>query len=249
MKGFEEHGFYEAKTANDAWEHWFSELTKQAADRTLIESRDGPVCGEVLNSMTVIKDPTRNIVSSLHRNLSMRYAVGELLWYLSGSNDMSHIAKFSKVWEKLSDDGHTINSAYGHRIFSEFGFNQLEFVRRMLMDQPGSRQALIHIKDPCDYLENPTKDVPCTIALQYTIRENKLYATTYMRSNDIWTGFPYDVFSFTCLQIILAFRLNVDIGTYTHIAGSLHLYDRDYKKWQKGVDPIGSTCSTEEGCS
>ena len=52
--------------------------------------------------------------------------------------------------------------------------------------------------------------------------------TVYMRSNDIWMGLPYDVFSFTCMQILLAFKLGVGIGTYTHHAASLHLYKRDY---------------------
>ena len=54
--------------------------------------------------------------------------------------------------------------------------------------------------------------------------------TTYMRSNDLWMGFPYDVFQFTCLQTLLAMELDVELGTYTHVAGSLHLYERDYAK-------------------
>ena len=40
-------------------------------------------------------------------------------------------------------------------------------------------------------------------------------------------GFPYDVFSFTAMQCKMAMELNVGIGTYTHIAGSLHLYERN----------------------
>ena len=51
-----------------------------------------------------------------------------------------------------------------------------------------------------------------------------------MRSNDLWLGFPYDVFQFTCLQVRMAMELGLDIGTYTHIAGSLHLYARDFEK-------------------
>jgi thymidylate synthase len=48
-----------------------------------------------------------------------------------------------------------------------------------------------------------------------------------MRSNDIWMGFPYDVFSFTAMQCLMAMELGLGIGTYTHIAGSLHLYERN----------------------
>lgn len=206
---------------NLAWEAWYDTLSgMNMADN----SRDGEVCGEVLNAITIIKNPTKNIVTSDTRKLSLRYAIGELLWYLSGSNRVSDIKQFSKSWENLSDDGETVNSAYGYRIFEKFGFNQFDHVVDLLKKDPNSRQAVIHIKDPTN---TPTKDLPCTVCLQYFIRDNKLYATTYMRSNDIWLGFPYDVFSFTCFQILLAMRLGVEIGDYTHIAGSLHLYTRN----------------------
>lgn len=47
---------------------------------------------------------------------------------------------------------------------------------------------------------------------------------TYMRSNDAYTGLPHDVFCFTMLQEIIARNLNIDLGSYKHIVGSLHLY-------------------------
>lgn len=210
-----------ADSITDAWEYWYKRLTAQNLNAS---SRDGQVIGEVLNAITIITDPTRNILTSSIRKMPVRYAVGELLWYLSGSNKLEDIKRYSKAWENLSDDGETVNSAYGYRIFKQFGFNQWEHVKNLLKADPSSRQAVIHIKDPsCE----PTKDLPCTVCLQYFIREGKLYATTYMRSNDIWLGFPYDVFSFTCLQTLLAMELGVELGTYTHIAGSLHCYARN----------------------
>lgn len=225
--------FYSTLTVDNAWDKWFNTFRAESIDAAAEASRDGEVVAECLNAVTVIEDPTRNIVTSPDRKLPMRYAVGELLWYLSGSNKLSDITKFSTVWERMSDDGETVNSAYGNRIFKQFGFNQFVYVKHALSRNPNSRQAVIHIKDPIDYQSYPTKDVPCTVALQYFIREGALHATTYMRSNDLWMGFPYDVFSFTCFQILLAFSLGVDIGTYTHIAGSLHLYKRDYEAWKE----------------
>lgn len=226
-----------AKTANEAWQFWFDRLKEQAEAGVLNASRDGAVVGEFLNAVTVIEDPTRNIVTSMDRRMPMRYAVGELLWYFSGSNRLKDIEVFSKAWDRMSDDGKTVNSAYGHRIFDQFGFNQLEYVAKALQKDPNSRQAVIHIKDPQDYTKYPTKDVPCTVCLQFFVRDGKLHMTTYMRSNDVWTGFPYDVFSFTCIQIFLAFSLGVDIGTYTHVAGSLHMYQRSLEEWESKHQP------------
>lgn len=223
----------EAETVTEAWDIWFENLKDMTGSFIKAPSRDGIVVGEYLNAVTVIKDPTRNIVLSPERMMPTRYAIGELLWYLSGSNRLSDIAKYSKVWNRMSDDGETLNSAYGYRIFEKFGFNQLEYVENLLKKEPLTRQAVIHIKDPIDHIEHPSKDVPCTLSLQFLVRNGALNLTVHMRSNDIWTGFPYDVFSFTCIQIMLAFRLGLEIGTYTHTAGSLHLYERDLDKWNK----------------
>jgi thymidylate synthase len=205
----------------DAWETWYKILSEM---NKTDDSRDGEVCGEIINAITIITDPTKNILKSNIRNMPMRYAVGELLWYLSGNNKLDAIKRYSKAWESLSDDGETINSAYGYRIFEQFGFDQWKYVKGLLKKDPNTRQAVIHIKDASN---KPTKDTPCTVSLQFLLRNGQLNLTTYMRSNDIWLGFPYDVFSFTCMQIIMAFELGVEIGEYTHIAGSLHLYTRN----------------------
>lgn len=226
-----------AENIDDAWETLMEELYNQR-DILHLNSRDGVVVGELLNTCITITDPTRCILKSKSRKMPIRYAVGELLWYLSGSNKVDDIGVYSKVWKNLTDNGETVNSAYGYRIFEKYGFDQMDYVYKVLKEHPDSRQAVIHIKDAINYLDYPTKDVPCTIALQYFIRDGKLHTTTYMRSNDIWTGFPYDVFSFTAFQTMLAFKLNVGIGEYTHIAGSLHLYERDAISYTKNLEEI-----------
>jgi len=47
-----------------------------------------------------------------------------------------------------------------------------------------------------------------------------------MRSNDVVWGLPYDVFLFTMLQEMLAQTLDLELGSYIHVAGSFHLYER-----------------------
>lgn len=211
--------FKEYNTANDAWVDLYDQLLK-CDDNTVVHGRK--MKGEILTAVSIIHNPREGIVNSPVRDMSMKYAIGELLWYLSGSNMLSDIQPYSSFWSKISDDGLTINSSYGHRIKSKFGFDQWEYVKNTLRNDRGSRQAVIHIKDAS---ETPTNDMPCTIALQYQIRGNELHATTIMRSNDIWLGWPYDVFCFTSLQVLLAMELGVTVGTYTHIANNLHLYE------------------------
>lgn len=224
---------FEGKTVNDVWEEAFLALKNQAEDGFTDSSRDGAVVGEFLDAVMCVTDPTRNIVSSPIRNMPMRYAVGELAWYLSGSNKVKDIAQYAKKWADISDDGETNNSAYGYRIFHKFGFDQWEYVKSLIRKDPNTRQAVIHIKDASD---TPTKDTPCTVYLQFFLRNNKLNLSVHMRSNDIWMGVPYDMFSFCFLQVKMAMELGVEVGSYTHYAGSLHMYQRDYTSALKNME-------------
>lgn len=218
---------------NAAWEYWFAALLAQhRSTLSTATSRDGAVAAEIINAITVVKDPTRMIVNSAARKLPMRYAVGELLWYMSGSQKLKDIKLFSSAWDRMSDDGETVNSCYGHKIRHFYGFDQWQDVIDRLKADPNTRQAVIHIKDARP-ITDQTKDTPCTLSLQFLLRDGKLNLTTTMRSNDIWTGLPYDMFSFCSMQVMLAMELGVDVGTYTHQAGSLHIYERNLPDKEK----------------
>lgn len=219
--------YYTCDNINLAWDYWYKVLSAMEENAN---SRDGEIHGEVINAITEILDPTKNILNSDVRKLSMRYAIGELLWYLSGNNSLKEIQKYTKNWDRMSDDGETVNSNYGYCIKNKFDFDQWEYVKELLRKDPNTRQAVIHIKTADNKKSN---DVNCTVCLQFFIRYNKLYLTTYMRSNDIWLGFPYDVFQFTCMQILMSMQLGIGLGSYTHIAGSLHLYERDLRKGER----------------
>lgn len=223
---------FNGKSVNDVWTQAFEALSEQAKKGYEAGSRDGSVAGEICDAVFCVEDPTRSIVSSPIRKMPMRYAVGELAWYLSGSNKVKDISRFAKKWADISDDGETNNSAYGWRIFDKFGFDQWEYVKNLLKRDPLSRQAVIHIKDASN---QPTKDVPCTVYLQFLLRDEKLNLSVHMRSNDIWMGVPYDMFSFCFLQMKMAMELGVKVGEYTHYAGSLHMYRRDYETALKNM--------------
>ena len=57
-----------------------------------------------------------------------------------------------------------------------------------------------------------------------------------MRSNDAFMGLPHDVFAFTMIQELMARSLAIEMGTYKHMVGSLHLYSEhaaDAKQYLK----------------
>lgn len=148
--------------------------------------------------------------------------LGELCWYLAKTNDLGFISYYIPAYKTYAD-GNEIFGGYGPRLFNWRGVNQLANVTDVLRKKPFSRQAVIQLFDAHDIMEKH-EDVPCTCTLQFMIRQDKLYMFTNMRSNDALWGLPHDIFCFTMLQEIMARSLAVELGTYKHAVGSLHLY-------------------------
>lgn len=182
---------------------------------------------ELINYMFSIKDISNEYVSLETRNTSYSYLIGELLWYWQGRNDLKFIRHFSKFWDKISDDGETSNSAYGYILKKKHGFDQIETIIDLLDKDPTSRRAIINFNVPNKNVSS-TKDEICTICLNFRIKNNKLNCTCVMRSNDVIFGLTYDLSYFILLQKYIADRLNVGYGSYTHIAFSMHVYERDF---------------------
>ncbi len=151
-------------------------------------------------------------------------ALGELLWYLAGSNELKFIEYYLRHYRELSEDKETLWGAYGPRLFNMRGINQLDRVINILRRKPLTRQAVIQLFNAEDISEK-REDVPCTCTLQFVVRNDYLHLFVSMRSNDAFIGLPHDIFAFTMIQEIMARTLNLKLGIYKHAAGSLHLYD------------------------
>lgn len=152
--------------------------------------------------------------------------LGELLWYLSRSDDLAQISYYISRYGEFSDDGRTLHGAYGPRMFNLNGCNQLDRAIELLKRNSASRKAVVQLFDASD-LDKDSKDVPCTCVLQFLVRNDLLHLVAYMRSNDIMLGLPHDVFAFTMIQELVARSLEIELGGLTHFVGSLHLYEEN----------------------
>jgi thymidylate synthase len=100
------------------------------------------------------------------------------------------------------------------------------------MSDKNTRQAVMHFNAPVHQYAN-NKDFVCTMYANCHIRNNKLYMTVFMRSNDAVWGTPTDVAFFCSLQMqmhahLKEFYPGLELGSYTHVANSYHVYDRHY---------------------
>lgn len=181
---------------------------------------------EIVGSQVKI-DMRYPVVLNQARKLSYKFMAAEAWWIISGKNDVASISKYCKNIANFSDNGKDFFGAYGPKINSQIG----EAMRRLLIDSD-TRQAVCNI-----WRENPpeTKDVPCTLSVQWLLRDGKLHCIDTMRSNDVWLGFPYDVFNFSMLSWVIVEHLRrhgkkVELGSLTLNAGSHHVYERDIAK-------------------
>lgn len=151
---------------------------------------------------------------------------------------MSYLAHYAPGVARYSADGHRLTgTAYGPRIFrhGSSALDQWSAVVDLLRADPDSKRAVIQVFRP-DELDAPdNRDVACTLALQFLIREERLHTIGYMRANDAYRGMVSDVFSFTFLQEMMARQLGVALGPYTHVAGSLHLDRPDLERARRLV--------------
>lgn len=173
------------------------------------------------------------------RGMSFKYLKGELDFYISGSPYLKDIVKHSKFWSKVTDDERTINSNYGKLLLHDrnyHNYTQFEYAKDMLIQNKESKKAVMTIYSK----ENAHKsnDNPCTMFLQFLIREDHLHLFVNMRSSDIWYGMPYDIPFFVYIQFKMLKELRrtykeLEVGIYNHRSGSLHMYDRNKKQIEK----------------
>jgi thymidylate synthase len=197
---------------------------------------------EKLNVMLELKNPASNLFRCEDKSLTLQtgYLKKELCLYLGGINSASMFSKASKFWDKIKNEDSTVNSAYGYLIFrlmNNHGFTQFDWVVKSLLADKDSRQAIMHFNRP-EHQFSDVRDFPCTLTATFHIRDDKLYMTTVMRSNDIRKGLQYDLPFFTLLQRLVWLKLkakwtDLEMGTYSHLSQSLHVYESDFEYAEK----------------
>ncbi len=165
------------------------------------------------------------------RGVNARLAAIEALQLISGIQRHDLIQAVTPGFDSiLVDQENPDYGAYGPRIIQQVG----DCVD-ILHTDPTTRRAVIAIWNEHDLTH--VGDRPCTVFLQFLVRDNgfgpALELHSYMRSQDVWLGVPYDIFMFSQLQHTVAFILGLPAGQLAHHVTSLHIYETDLSKVDK----------------
>ncbi len=165
------------------------------------------------------------------RKIPVKAFVAEQAWFIMGSRKPEDVLRqYTKIWDIFTNPGDVVTVAYGYRWRKHFGRDQLKQLIDLLEAEPGSRHGVIVTWDPAqDGLSLfKKKNVPCPYTFTVNIIGGRLHLHNIIRSNDVMLGLPFDVAGFALLAHILAQKLKVRPGIYSHSISNAHIYDSHY---------------------
>lgn len=199
---------------------------------------------------------SRNRVHYLRKPLSVRYFCKELQAYFDGSLKVKDgLGKAAKMWNSLADQEGNICSNYGYYIFHqrvpEFeNKTQYQWAITQLINNLQTRKAFININQPKHKFPN-NKDFPCTLGMQFFIKNNHFCCTVSSRSTDIYTGLPYDMGFFALVtelmykdlkeQLPKELSKNLKLGYTMMKTNFTQIYDRTRTRALKLLDKEQTT--------
>jgi thymidylate synthase len=232
---------YSNNTFASSYNHLLSDLMSiEAANNS---ARSLPT-REIIDGCIELHDPINCMYLNNARSSQFRYIAAEFMWYFLGRNDVDFIKEYAKFWLQIQNPDGTVNSSYGNLIFNiknSHGYTQYAWALNSLLKDKNTRQAVLHFNS-ADHQYDSNKDFVCTMYANFLIRDNKLRMSVKMRSNDVILGLPTDVAFFTVLQQQILSHLrklkypDLELGTYTHIVDSLHVYERHYGLVERMLD-------------
>jgi thymidylate synthase len=220
---------FRGHSANDAWTAAAPAFSSSHARSQT--SRLGPT-RELSQAAFVIENPRQRWVSSRTPPANIALALAEVIWIVAGRSDSQFLSAWSKSYTRYVSAASHQHDAYGSRLRTHFGLDQLTRAAEVLSSNPDSRQVVLQIWDPRLDLPLPDgspidQNVPCNVACMLKVRDGRLEWTQILRSNDFFRGTPYNFVQFTSLQELLAGWIGIIPGTYTHISDSLHVYEHE----------------------
>lgn len=186
------------------------------------------------------------------KKLAWKAVVGELLWFLEGSEDERRLAEITfeqdrddligknTIWTANADNqgkalGYTneptrkeLGPVYGAqwRDFNDDFCDQIETVINQLKNDQNSRRIILSAWNPLqiDKMTLP----PCHTMAQFRVMNGKLSCQMYQRSADMFLGVPFNIASYSLLTHMFAQIANLEVGEFIWVGGDCHIYSNHF---------------------
>ena len=147
------------------------------------------------------------------------------------------------ILSKAMPDG--VKYTYGNRYRDQNGKDQFQYMVDTLREKPFSRRAVATLWVPAIDIE--AKEGPCLDLYQAIIEGEYLHLLTYIRANDVYNGWPRNIYGILKIQEELCRELGYQKGYVNTIAGSAHIYERNFADLEKRLNEKSiSFCEEDE---
>ena len=86
------------------------------------------------------------------------------------------------------------------------------------------RRGVATLFDPGVDSSLKNTEIPSMIVFDFKIRDQKLHVTCFIRSSDIFIGWPANIYQISVIQEYVASKHKVPVGQITTIATSAHIH-------------------------
>jgi thymidylate synthase (methanogen type) len=197
----------------ELWKNALSLVVRQGEEFT---DNDNRICIEENNLVLTLTDTSKNVGEPIEMMIEKKK------WVYPSKDELSNI--MFKEYEAP-----TYDYTYGGRIFSFADkIDQInEYILPLLKSDPSSRRAIIIIYNPEEDSKMSNKNSPGIIYMQFRIKKSQLHVNCHIRSNDLFFGWPANIYQVFTLQKYLAEKLKVGQGNISTVSNSAHVFKDD----------------------
>jgi len=181
------------------------------------------------------------------KKLHIRSILHELLWFLSGETNIQYLKDNGvSIWDDWATPEGELGPVYGAQWRKWQGadgqvHDQVLALVEGLKNNPDSRRHIINGWNVAllpDEKLKPWENAaagkmalpPCHVLYQFYVANNKLSASLYIRSNDLFLGNPYNTASLAFLTHMLAQQCDLDVGEIVLSIGDAHIYSNHFEQ-------------------
>lgn len=188
---------------------------------------DGRSCREVLNLVLTLNDTKSGFEGPIDAMTKSK------IWIYPSREELSNIM-FKENQAPIYE------YTYGGRLFNfSSQFNQInDFIIPLLKKDRDSRRAIAMIYDPIQDSNTINRNIPGMIYLQFRIKHNKLIMNASIRSNDVFFGWPANIYQLVRLNQYVSKELGVESGSVSVLSNSAHIFMEDVEKMKEVVGDL-----------
>ncbi|WP_124642227.1 thymidylate synthase [Amniculibacterium aquaticum] len=168
------------------------------------------------------------------KKVHLKSIIYELLWFLKGDTNIQYLKDHGvSIWDEWADENGDLGPVYGAQWRSWLGadgkvVDQITEVIDQIKKNPDSRRLIV---SAWNVAELPKMALaPCHAFFQFYVNDGKLSLQLYQRSADVFLGVPFNIASYTLLQMMVAQVCGLELGDFVHSFGDVHIYNNHFEQ-------------------